>query len=200
MITSDSETAYSQLKPYISRFNTFIDDELWQEIKLNSALVVLKKGELLIKYESLHRYSYFIVSGVFATSIILENGDKKAVWFHFDDLFRMVVAPDSYFMNEPTKYEIKAEEDSLLIRFSKKEIDLLSDKYKPFSNFYYHDVITSFIEMNEIRAYMLSHSPLQSLNYLNGKYPSFVRRLSSKNMAHFLGISPEWYSKLKRKM
>ena len=73
-------------------------------------------------------------------------------------------------------------------------------KYPTFNQFYITDLVKDFMAINELRAFALVHSPEQIFYYIAEKYPSIPVRVSSKNMAHFLGVSPEWYSKLKKRM
>ena len=191
---------YSILKTWLKVQGQPISKDLWEEINEHSELISVKKNDVLINYGSRHKHAYFIASGSFVTSTISEDGDKKSVWFHFDELFNIAVCTDSYFLNEFTKYEIKALEDSKVIKFNKHHVDLWALKYPLFNQHYHSNIIFDFVSLHEIRAYRLSHSPTKFLDYLNKKYPTFNKRVSSKNMAHFIGVSPEWYSKLKKKM
>ncbi|MEM1321898.1 MAG: Crp/Fnr family transcriptional regulator [Bacteroidota bacterium] len=158
-----------------------------------------RKDEVLIPSGSVNKYSYFVASGSLATTMITESGESRAVWFHFDNKFRVALCPDSYFLDEPTQYEMRALEDTRLIRFHKQNIDAWAAKYPAFNQLYFKDLANISTIIQDLRSYKLSHTPLQFLTYINNKYPVFSQRLSSKHMAHFLGVSPEWYSKLKKK-
>ncbi|MEM9887361.1 MAG: hypothetical protein AAF849_15815 [Bacteroidota bacterium] len=192
--------AYDILYAKLRALDNPINENLWQEIQTNSTVIDIKKNKVLIDVGSRHKYGYFVVLGSFVSSIVTEKGDKKAVWFYFDELFNLITAMDSYFLDEPTKYEVKSLEDSTLIRFNKQHVDLWVLKYPFFSQMYLTDITNNLTALNEIRAHKLSQSPTQFLEYINQNYPVIIRRVSSKNMAHFLGVSPEWYSKLKKKM
>ncbi len=188
-----------KLRTRIGKRGMVVSESLWEEAKQHSELIAIKKNEILIEFGNRHKYAYFVVEGSFMSSMIAENGDIKAVWFHLDNLFEMALCLDSYFLDELSKYQIKAMEDSLVIKFNKQIVDQWVINYPVFNQFYIKDIINDYIEVNEIRAYKLANSPLDFLNYLNSKYPQIQDRVSSKNMAHFLGVSPEWYSKLKKK-
>ncbi|MEM6318577.1 MAG: hypothetical protein AAF960_12975 [Bacteroidota bacterium] len=190
---------YNKLKEKLEKRSQFIEEDLWQAIKTNSERITVKKNEVLIPIGSRQKYVYFIASGSFIASIVTANGDKRAIWFHFDELFSIVTCPDSYFLNEATKYEVSAIEDATLLRFQKEMVDNWVLAYQSFNQFYINDIIAEFMIMNEIRAIQLSHTPLQFLSYIRKNYPTIIDSVSSKNLAHFLGVSPEWYSKLKKK-
>ncbi|MEN0004686.1 MAG: hypothetical protein AAF798_11095 [Bacteroidota bacterium] len=191
---------YDVLKRVLNQFDERIITELWPEIRANSKVMHLKKNEILIPISKVQTYSYFIVAGSFVTSFISADGVEKAVWFNFDDQFRIVISANSYFYEEPSIYKTTAAEHSTVIRFAKRQVDEWAAKSSAFNQMYFQDVVNYFVSLQELMAYKLSHTPLQFLSFLKGKYPSYFERLSSKHLAHFAGVSPEWYSKLKKRL
>ena len=191
---------YEKLKRKLEKYGHTFDDQLWNEIQVQTQIINVKKNEVLIEYASKHQFVYFIVSGCFVKYIITLDGDKKSIWFHLDEVFTMTLCGDSYFFKEPTKYEVKALEDATVIKINKRDMDHWVLKYPTFNQFYLSDLVTGFMAINEIRAFTLAHNPEQIFSYVIDKYPSIIRRVPSKNFAHFLGVSPEWYSKLKKRM
>jgi len=188
----------NKLKKRIER-RAPVNDALWIELQEHSKVMHFKKNEVLINYSSIHKYVYFVVSGSFISTLVLENGVEQAVWFYLEDIFEFALCMDSYYLDEPTKYEIRALEDSTVIKFNKQIIDSWVLKYPSFNEFYRCDIIFDFIRTQEISAYRLVHTPLDFIKYLQNKYSLLISRISSKDMAYFTGISPEWYCKLKKK-
>lgn len=191
---------YDKLRKKLAKYGQNIDEYLWEEMQAKSQLISLSKNEVLVAQGSRRKSAYFICSGGFVKSSITQEGEVKGIWFHLDALFPMAVCGDSYFLNEATKYEIRALEDSTVIRLNKTDMDHWVLKYPTFNQFYIRDLVADFMAINEIRAFAHTHSPEHTFTYINSNYPLIVQRVSSKNMAHFLGISPEWYSKLKKRM
>ncbi len=192
--------AYDILKASLEGNMQLQSSELWDEMQVQSNVMSLNKNEILVNVGSKQKYAYFITSGSLAVYSFTNEGERKAIWFHFDDLFSMAAAPDSYYLNEPTKYEITALEKSTIIRFSKQSFDLWVLKYPCFNKFYIEGITSGRVIVQEARVQKLISTPEQYYQYLSEKFPSMVSRVSSKNMAHFLGLSPEWFSKLKRRM
>lgn len=190
-------TMYDKLKKLLDGDNNQCDENLWIEMKTNSKLLTLKKKEVLVSIGSTKKYVYFVAEGSLVTSTVSTEGENKTVWFHLDDLFYMATCTDSYFDGTPTKFELKALEKSTVIRFSKESFDAWILKYPSFNRFYIEGITKDSLLMQELRTLKLISSTKEFIAILQDKHPSLVKRVSSKNMAHFLGISPEWYSKLK---
>lgn len=191
---------YTILKTNLEEKGLKLDPELWTDMMEKSRVLTLEKSEILVKRGSKRKYVYFVSSGSLATFLFTIEGIKKAIWFHFDDLFNMAAAADSYYLNQPTKYEISAMEKSTVIRFSKQNFDLWILKYPLFNNFYIKGITYGRVVVQEARAQRLISTPEQYYYYLSEKFPTMVNRVSAKNMAYFLGVSPEWFSKLKKRM
>jgi len=180
--------------------NRTLSKELLDEMRCHAKMISLKKNDVLVSIGSRHESVYITVRGSLIKYLITHEGNKIPVWFYFDEVYDVALCPDSYFLGRPTKYEIRALEDALVFRFNKHNIDKWLRNYPEFNRFYLTDVVAASVAAEEMRAYQLVHRPLEFLNYLDRKYPVFRKRLSSKNIARFIGVSPEWYSKLKRRM
>lgn len=177
-----------------------VNDELWKEILVHSQIKKIDKNEILIAYGSHFRNMYFVLSGALMTSICMNDGKSKAVWFSFENHFNIVSSYDSFFLNEPTKYEIIALENTVLFEMSKEKIDHLRVKYPLLSLRMLEDLSINFAELNDIRNYSLAQPPIEFAIYIKKKYPFIFKRVPSKYIAEFLGITPEWYCKLQKKI
>ncbi|MEM7486777.1 MAG: hypothetical protein AAF348_16335 [Bacteroidota bacterium] len=175
-----------------------MNDDLWEDLQKKAKKKVVKKGEVLISYSSNQQIISCIVAGSFEMSLINANGDQKTIWFFFDDLFDVAVCMDSYFLKEPTKYEITALEDSVVFQITKSTNDLWRSKFPLFNQYYQDSIIGDYIISTEMRNYMVAHTPKEFIVYLKEHYPIFFERTPSKRIASFMGVTPEWYSKLRR--
>jgi signal-transduction protein with cAMP-binding, CBS, and nucleotidyltransferase domain len=176
-----------------------ITDEMWYQIQSEWEEVRVKKGEKLVRYRELNKKIYFVLSGSLEISMILNDGSAKSVWFFLDEIFNVATTQDSAFMDEPTKYEITALEDSVLLRSDCNVLEETANLYPILHKFKAEDILYNFITMNEIRNHIIAQKPLDFLKYLQANYPSILRRIPNKNLANVMGITPEWYSKLKKK-
>ncbi|MEM6767146.1 MAG: Crp/Fnr family transcriptional regulator [Bacteroidota bacterium] len=179
---------------------TPIDDRLWEDIEKNAKPLEVSKGETLIQFSTVCTDLFYIAKGSFVVSQITEKGESRAVWFHFEDAFEYMTSPDSFFIEESTKYEMKAMEASQVIKFSKEVVQGWVSSYPSFNRLFLDFIIRDFVIIYEARSSLLTLSTLEFLQYTQEKFPFIIQRLPSHYIADFLGITPEWYSKLKKKL
>lgn len=177
-----------------------IEELFWEEFLEHHKVIQVRKNEVLVRHSTISQDVYIIVEGSFVCSQILEDGTSKAIWCYFDEQFEVMSCLDSYFMGEQTKYELKALENSTLAKLSKNTVDNWVNKYAFFSRFYIQDVIQNFITIYEARSSLLSMSSLDFLRYSRDKFPIMFERLPSYYIADLMRITPEWYSKLQKKL
>ncbi|MEO0572179.1 MAG: cyclic nucleotide-binding domain-containing protein [Bacteroidota bacterium] len=187
-----------KLKERIQRV-TEISEELWGEINANSKILELKKNDVLIPFGDHNKDVYIILSGCLESSLSMPNGESRAVWFYFENFFDVVVAMDSYFMDEPTKYQFKALEKTILVAQKKALVDSWLESHLNFNRFFRYDIAHHLTLTYEINAYRLINTPMDFYSYLNSRYNELFHRIPANKMANFIGISPEWFSKLRKK-
>ncbi|MEM9720531.1 MAG: Crp/Fnr family transcriptional regulator [Bacteroidota bacterium] len=176
-----------------------LSDEIWQEVAQNTREIVLKKGETLIPYSSLATTANIIVSGSAKKSMIDSKGSKTAIWFFFQDMFDVAVCFDSYYLEEHTKYEITALENLVVFQIEKEKIEDWLERFPAFNRFYRKDIMKSFFLVTEIRSHMLSHTSTEFIQYLRKNYPEIIEKVPLRYIADFMGITPEWLSKIYKK-
>lgn len=176
-----------------------VGEALWNEIETNAKIITLEKNEVLIPYGSKDNNVYIILSGCMESSLRTANGRSHSVWFYFENFFDVVVAMDCYFMDDCTKYQFRALEPTTLVIQKKEIVDALLENYLSFNRFFRNDIAHHLGLIYEINAYRLTHAPMDFFSYLSSKYGAMFHRIPANKMADFIGISPEWFSKLQRK-
>ncbi|MEM1337207.1 MAG: hypothetical protein AAGF96_05630 [Bacteroidota bacterium] len=175
-----------------------VHPKLWNEIAENAKKISLKKDEVLVPYSSKRKVVNIVVQGSLKQSLIDSKGKKTATWFFFDTNSDVAVCFDSYYLDEYTKYEVSALENAVVYQIAKEKIENWADRFANFNRFYREDCIKSFMLSVEIRNYMVSHTPSEFLEYIRKSYPQIMLRVPSKYLADFMGITPEWLSKMNR--
>ncbi|MEM7551308.1 MAG: Crp/Fnr family transcriptional regulator [Bacteroidota bacterium] len=177
----------------------FLSEELKNSLEHHLSEISLKKGEVLIPYGSMDTSAYLIKSGVCVCRQISESGNTRVVWFYFPEVFEVFGAPDSFVLNQHTKYEVEAIEDSTVIKLPGKDrIELLAEKHPEINAIILSNLMVDFVTVFEARSNLLTFTPTEYLEFLHREYPAIFTTIPAKYIADFMGVTPEWYSKLKK--
>lgn len=184
----------------INNVNRFInlDDK---ELKLFTSLLSIKKykrKEMLLRNGEVAKYELFIVSGGVKNYTIDNNGFEHISMFALEDWWTGDMA--SFTTQTPTIFNIEALEDTEVLQISKPNLELLFDKIPKFERFFrilYQRSLTTYIERNNQNISFTAEE--RYLTFIK-KYPKFEQRISQKNIASYLGITPEFLSVLRRNL
>lgn len=187
------EAFKNKIEKYVKVSDTFLED-----LNQSCKPIVLKKNAVLVRHGGIYRKAFFIVEGSFKSSLLTPEGFLKTTWFYFDELFSIIPIKDSFLSGKATKYEITALEDSKVLELDMAAVNVWLHKFPEFNEFFRLDMITDFIMGEEIRTHLISYSKKDFLKYLRENYPIIITRTPSHALANFMGITPEWCSKLKR--
>jgi CRP-like cAMP-binding protein len=190
---------FEKLKSRIEK-DSPVDDSLIMTLIDNGQILNIRKGELLVTFGTLDDNVYFVANGGFLMSIITDEGIEKTTMFYLDDYSDLIICMDSYNLQIPTIYQVRAAEDSVVIKFSRKFIRKLLVDDAQFALYYIIELENMLANTSEICDARLSSSALNFLKLLYERYPLFFQHFSSQVIAEFMGITPVWLSNLKRKL
>jgi hypothetical protein len=85
-----------------------------------------------------------------------------------------------------------------VIEFSLDDIDNIVNDDIGLFRFYFNVVCRGFLEENELKSKIITESSENLFKYLTTEYPLLIKSVSSKYIAEFMGITPEWLSKIRK--
>ncbi len=183
------------LNEFFLQFVNFNEAELAQLNELANPEQI-KKGEYLIKQGQVCDRLYFVTKGIFKLGYANETGEEVVLDFIFQNNFAVDYV--SFLLQRPTEMHIIAIKDCQLLSFERKSILKLYDENIKFqkmgrliSEFY-------FIRFAE-RIKENSLPPKERYNQLVSTNGELIQEIPQYLIASFLGISPEWLSKLRAK-
>lgn len=155
-------------------------------------------GAFLLREGDVCRYESFIIKGCLKTYYTDENGTEHITDFLVeewwaDDLY-------SFFTGTPCRSSIKAIEDTELLQISKNNLERLYQRVPKFERFFRLLFQKAFISQKE-QIYSILSSPAEEryARFLEQK-PYAEERFSQKDIASYLGVTPQFLSKLKKKI
>jgi CRP-like cAMP-binding protein len=158
----------------------------------------LKRKEFLLKPGEISRTENFINKGCLRTYTVDDNGFEHILMFAIEDWW---TGDLSSFLNQnPATYYVEALEDTEVIQYTKEDLDRLFDQVPKFERFYRIALQKSLIGLHQRISQNLSLTAEQRYLNFQKKYPQLLERLSQKQIAAYLGITPIFLSMLRRKL
>lgn len=177
----------------IARFIDLTEMEKHKYISLLTEIKV-KKKEFLMQAGDITKYEYFVTKGCLKVYTLDEDGGTHISMFAIEDYWTGDIA--SFMMKEPSGYFIKATEDSELFGISRTNFDLLFQEIPKFERFYRNLYQRSLISYIKRSNQGISLSAEERYIAFKNKYPQIVNRITQKDLASYIGITPEFMSKI----
>jgi CRP-like cAMP-binding protein len=158
----------------------------------------LKRKEFLLKPGEISRTENFINKGCLRTYTVDDNGFEHILMFAIEDWWTGDL--NSFLNQSPATYYVEALEDTEVIQYTKEDLDRLFEKVPKFERFYRIALQKSLIGLHQRISQNLSLTAEQRYINFQKKYPQLLERLSQKQIAAYLGITPIFLSILRRKL
>ncbi|WP_456462101.1 Crp/Fnr family transcriptional regulator [Reichenbachiella sp.] len=191
------ESAYHLIFKNVGRFIDLSDEEkvLFKSLlKSGSA----KRKEFVMQPGKVAMHEYFVTKGCLKVYSIDRNGVEHVSMFAIEDFWTGDMA--SFMLEQPSTYFIKALEDSEFLMISKESFECLFQEIPKFERFYrnlYQRSLVGYIERTNQGISLTAEARYEI--FLN-KYPHIANRITQKDLAAYLGITPEFLSMIRSKM
>ncbi len=177
----------------IARFIDLTELEKQKYLSLLTETKVTKKA-FLMQANDVAKYEYFITKGCLKVYTLDEDGTPHISMFAVEGYWTGDMA--SFMTKEPTRYFIKATEHSELLGISRPNYDLLFQEIPKFEKFYrmlYQRSLVNYIRRSN---HGISLTAEERYIEFKKKYPNVVNRITQKDLAGYIGITPEFMSKI----
>jgi CRP-like cAMP-binding protein len=158
----------------------------------------LANGEFLLREGDTCKYESFVIKGCLKTYYMDENGLEHIIDFSIEEWW----ADDLYSLltQTPSRSNIKAIEDTDILQIGKTDLELLYQKIPKFERFFRILFQNAFITQREQINQALSASAEERYLLFLKKKPYAEKRFSQKDIASYLGVTPQFLSTLKKKL
>ena len=151
---------------------------------------LLRAGELCTE-ES------FIVKGCFRTIVTNQDGFDHVLFFSVENWWASDLA--SFLTKTPATLSIQALEDSTVLQLTKIDFDDLNDRIAPFAHYFRLLFQNAFVAQQRRVVQNLSLTASERYEAFLQTYPTLEQRVPQKEIAAYLGITPEFLSMIRRK-
>jgi len=188
---------FDQINMHATKCTTFtaeelaIFDELLQPKSVPKKTYLLQEGEVC-------NFEAYVVKGCIRTYFINENGFEVILQFAIEDWWVSDIA--SFYEQTPSKLFIETLEDCELLTFNPETKEQLLSRVPKFERVFRLMVQRSLAATQNRLINTISKTAQEKyLDFLE-RYPTIPQRVPQHYIAAYLGISPEFLSKVRTKM
>jgi len=158
----------------------------------------LAKGEFLLREGNVCKHETFVTKGCLKSYYEDDQGVEHILDFSIegwwaDDLY-------SFLTQTPSKSSIKAIEDTEVLQINKTDMEKVYQKIPKFERFFRLLFQRAYISQREQINLILSVPAEERYLLFRKKKPYAEERFSQKDIASYLGVTPQFLSSLKRKL
>ena len=158
----------------------------------------MKRRDYLLHEGEVCKQSAFVLSGCLRSYSVDRNGFEHILQFAPRGWWIADIA--SLITKQPAKLNIDALEDTELLLLSREDQLILFDKVPKFERFFRVMVENSIAaNHNRLLDYM-GLSAIERYEMFCKLYPTLVQSLPQKQIAFYLGVTPEFLSKMKAEL
>jgi len=158
----------------------------------------LKKRQFFLHENEVCKYSAFVIKGCLRSYIIDRNGFEHILQF----------APPGWWIADmasvvsglPGKLNIDALEESDVLLFGREDQQTLFKKVPKFERFFRIITENSVVAANNRLLDYMSLSAQQRYDLFCKRYPTLMQTLPQKQIASYIGVTPEFLSKMKSEL
>lgn len=158
----------------------------------------LHRKDFLLRAGEVCRHENFINKGCLRAYTIDGKGNEHIVMFAPEDWWTSDMY--SFLTQTPASYHIDALEETEIWQIEKADLERLYDRVPKFNKLYRLLLQNAFVAQQQRISQNLSDSAEIRYQLFLSKYKGLDQRIPQKQIAAYLGITPEFLSMLRRKL
>ncbi|RYY30265.1 MAG: Crp/Fnr family transcriptional regulator [Sphingobacteriaceae bacterium] len=156
----------------------------------------VKRRGFILQQGDVCKYFTFIVSGCFRQYAIDENGKEHNLQFAVEN--EWITDLVSFYSESPSEVYIEAVEPSVIMQIKHDDLLFLYTNYHKFDRNFRIIVEKKYIDLqNRVMQNISIKAENRYQNFL-ARYPGLANRLPNTQIASYLGITPEFLSKIRK--
>ena len=182
---------------YFDNHLTLTDDEK-EAVRKSFSEKHVRRRQFILQAGDVCRLNTFVVEGCFRMYMADDNGKEHNLQFAIENWWIGDIA--SFHSEEPSRFYIEAIENSVILQIKKEDQLRLFVDHPKFNR------IFRIFTQNELVSYQrrviqnISSTAEERYIDFTNRYPDFFNRISSVQIASFLGMTPEYLSTIRKKL
>ena len=188
------------LQPLIDHFKQYLPlNELEvSELTSRSQLRQVKRRQFILSSGEICKHYNFVLKGCFKMYKMDEATKEHNLLFACEN--EWITDIGSFHSEKPSELYIEAIEPSTIVQISRKDLIFFYTHYPKFDRNFRVMVENQFIELqNRLLQTISSTAEERYLSFVK-QYPHLINRLPNTQIASYLGITPEFLSRIRGEM
>jgi CRP/FNR family transcriptional regulator, anaerobic regulatory protein len=188
------------IQPILEEFKKHLpfDD---QEASLMETRVVqrkVKRRQTILQEGMICKHYSFVVKGCFRMYSIDEKGVEHNIQFVAENDW--ITDIGSFYSDKPSKLFIEALEPSVILQIEKLDLYFLYLSIPKLGRIFKVIIENKFVELQTRVLQNISSTALQRYQSFLDQYPGIAKRIPNTQIASYLGITPEFLSKIRKEL
>ena len=163
-----------------------------------TATKIFKAKTILLSAGELSNETYFVNSGILRSFYINDNIIEHVLHFACEGWW--IGDMYSYISEKPGNLFIEVLEDTEIVMLSKENHQELYQKIPKLERFFRILAENSLVAHQERLMDNLSLTAEERFEKFCFKYPTLIQRVAQKQIASYIGVTPEFFSKMKSRL
>jgi CRP-like cAMP-binding protein len=192
-----NELSHSSTEPLIEYFDKSIplNDKEKELVRLKFHSRLFRKRQFILQEGDICTQFNFVVRGCLRTYKIDEKGNTHVLQFATENSW--INDLGSFHGVTPSSLNIDALEDTVVLQISREDLITLYTEAPKFDRIFRVLIEKGFIRLQERLLQNISSTAEERYQSFLELYPHLINRLSQVQIASFLGITPEFLSRLR---
>jgi CRP-like cAMP-binding protein len=158
----------------------------------------IKRKQFILQEGDLCTYNTFVVEGCFRMYMVDDKGKEHNLQFAVENWW--VGDIGSFHSEKPSRLNIEAVENSIILQIKKEDQIKLFVKYPIFNRIFRVLAENAMVSLqNRILQNISSTAEERYLDFVE-RHPRFFNRISNVQIAFYLGVTPEFLSSIRKKI
>ena len=156
----------------------------------------IKKKQFILQKNDVCFFYTFVVSGLFKMYNVDQNGTEYNLQFASEN--EWICDINSFHFKKNSNLYIEAIEPSVILQIDKPNLLYLFTHFPKFERAFRVMIENKYIELENRLLQNISQNAEQRYNFFVNEYPNLSNRLPNTQVASYLGITPEFLSKIRK--
>lgn len=185
------------MEKILKHFDKYLPLDDMEKEALTSRLTrrTIKRKQYILQEGDICKHFTYVVEGCFKMYGVDNSGTEHNLVFTAEDDW--IADIDSLHKERPSKLCIEAIEPSVILQISKGDLWYLYVNYPKFDRNFRVIIEDKYIELQNRLLQTFSTTALERYESFLEQYPNLSNRLPNTQIASYLGITPEFLSKIR---